>query len=145
MTEVHATGGQSAYNDGHGIFITANLFPLKASKTKKRSNAKPTKVTKKTAFHEDMDLDDFLVCLTKVFNRFDLLESCALYHSRFQTDDERNTLALAYSITGTSDKNIGLDCMDDFKSMVTEVTTRNKPKLVVDMKELEIEVCASSI
>lgn len=59
--------------------IVLSLGEEEYEETKK--NAKPNCVNKKLAFHEDMELDDFLVSLCQILDGgLNLLSTCTLYH-----------------------------------------------------------------
>ncbi|EIM83125.1 uncharacterized protein STEHIDRAFT_114137 [Stereum hirsutum FP-91666 SS1] len=136
---VNATG-PSSYNEGAGILVNLSFFPLEKKNTKKQKNAKPNCVNKKLAFHEDMELDDFLVSLCQILDDgLNLLSTCTLYHIQSHEPNEDSSLSISYSILGTSDKDISLESVDDYKTMVKDVSARGKPKLKVEMKQQEVE------
>lgn len=140
------TGGPSQYNEGKGINIKLDFYPLDKSK-KRRSNAKPACTSSKLSMHEDFPLLDFLTHLMEEINRFELLQDSRLVRlSRLQLDspDLPNSFEVQYSIFGTSDKNISISSVAAYQTMVEDVIKRRQPQLVVKLTELFVEVCTHS-
>lgn len=127
-------GGRSAYNDGKGISVTTQFsaLPCLNAGAKRRKNAAPPKAVSKIFFiHEDMTFKDVLTKLVLTLKREDLFDG-------FSLDDGTIAQApfdLLYSIARTSSKNIDLQTVEDFATMMAEITTKSRPSLVISMTE----------
>ena len=132
------TGGESDYNEGKGISITLHftaLVPKKAGQTKRRKNAAAPKAISKVLFvHEDMPFHEFLTKIIVTIKRKDLFEDMQV-----QDGEITNTpFDLRYTIARTSCKNIELQTMDDFATMMAEARTKTRAAIVLAMIEKKV-------
>src|SRR5882762_1382577 len=123
--EIH--GSTSLFNDGKGIKVTVSFLPLPPPlKTgeKRRKNAKPKLVKGILYVHEDQSLSQFLdAVIDNIDETRNLTFSIANRSGLLDTD----CFTLEYSVNRSDSKDIAIRNAVDYKTLIEEILTLNRP------------------
>jgi len=123
--EIH--GSTSLFNDGKGIKVTVSFLPLPPPlKTgeKRHKNAKPKPVKGILYVHEDQSLSQFLdAVIDNIDETRNLTFSIANRSGLLDTD----CFTLEYSVNRSDSKDIAIRNAVDYKTLIEEILTLNRP------------------
>ncbi|KAI0683321.1 hypothetical protein C8T65DRAFT_595257, partial [Cerioporus squamosus] len=133
--------GPSQHNDGKGISATLLFSHLPAlSEGKPRKNAKLPTTTKVFAFHEDMELRDFLACAVNslVPSHDDLLGKCKLWLDPTGSNlppESATSLTVKFTVPRSAYQDVLVESEKDYKEMMGILADKSKPTVKISMQE----------
>ncbi len=146
-------GGQSQHNDSQGISATllfSHLPPRHESAGKTRKNAKLPTTTKVFAFHEDMNLRDFLACTldSLVPSRNDLLGKCKLWLDPTGSDlppETATSVTVKYTIPRSAYQDVLVKSEKDFKETMRVLVSKSALTVKISMQKHALPVRSSVV